>query len=618
MPETRYRSIELERAASGEPVPAVLASETPVERWGWREVFDLSSASNVDTSRQPLPLLVGHDSSTIPVGTVRNVRVAGRRIRGEVHFSNSPRGQELRQAAEEGTLRSLSVGYIVHEADEPVPGEVHVRRLELLEVSAVAVPADPQAGLYRSHPTMPESTNPTRAERREQHQAREAQQHAQREAEVAEMRTLGERFRHIAGAEDAIEDLIATGGTLGDVQAALRSRLINLQPVPVPAARNFDHEGVHMTRGGHISGGVPASIQPVQRNAAGYQAFGPDDETRSRNAYAAGMWARAALLGDEEAARWCRGAHGFSRALAGGIANKGGVLVPDEMASAIISLREEYGVARAFCRVWPMSSDTLWIPRRAGGVTAYFTGENNEITESDQDWDGVQLVARKLAALTRVSSELLEDAVIDMASHLADEFAYSFAEKEDDCLFNGDGTSTYGGITGLANKLNATSLAGVIEATTGTDTFAEVDVEDLANVMAALPLYAHRRAAWYCSQAAYSLVFQRIMQNAGGATMMETGALQLGRYSGYPIRISQKLPTTSGTINGSVMVYFGDLSMAAAMGDRRGFRAQVLEERYAEYDQLGIRGTERFDIVVHDVGDTSTAGPIVALWGKTS
>ena len=48
---------------------------------------------------------------------------------------------------------------------------------------------------------------------------------------------------------------------------------------------------------------------------------------------------------------------------------------------------------------------------------------------------------------------------------------------------------------------------------------------------------------------------------------------------------------------------------------RRGISIEVLRERYADQDSIGIKGTERIDINCHGVGDTSTAGPIVALIG---
>ena len=64
------------------------------------------------------------------------------------------------------------------------------------------------------------------------------------------------------------------------------------------------------------------------------------------------------------------------------------------------------------------------------------------------------------------------------------------------------------------------------------------------------------------------------------------------------------------------MLFFGDLSMAATFGDRRGMTIAVSTERYFELDQLAIKGTERFDIVAHGLGDNTNAGPIVALIGE--
>jgi hypothetical protein len=40
---------------------------------------------------------------------------------------------------------------------------------------------------------------------------------------------------------------------------------------------------------------------------------------------------------------------------------------------------------------------------------------------------------------------------------------------------------------------------------------------------------------------------------------------------------------------------------------------QADASRYFEFDQIGLRATERLDIVVHEVGTASAAGPIVAL-----
>ena len=63
------------------------------------------------------------------------------------------------------------------------------------------------------------------------------------------------------------------------------------------------------------------------------------------------------------------------------------------------------------------------------------------------------------------------------------------------------------------------------------------------------------------------------------------------------------------------MLAVGDLSLAATLASRRDVTIATALTRYQDLDQIGIRGTERIDIVNHDLGDGSTAGPIVGLVG---
>ncbi len=211
--------------------------------------------------------------------------------------------------------------------------------------------------------------------------------------------------------------------------------------------------------------------------------------------------------------------------------------------------------------------------------------------------------------------EIAEDAVINLADFIAQEFAYAFASFEDDAGFTGDGTATFGGIRGLDNLLTeASTLAGAVLATAGHDTFAEVDNVDLTLVMGRLPAYARMGAKWYISAMGADIVFTRLGAVAGGNN---TQTLRDGTglaYLGYPVVISQHLfAATTAQTDGSALLFFGDLSKSSALGDRRIVRVFPSEHRYMDTDQIGIRGLERIDIVNHDVGNTTTAGPIVAL-----
>jgi HK97 family phage major capsid protein len=88
------------------------------------------------------------------------------------------------------------------------------------------------------------------------------------------------------------------------------------------------------------------------------------------------------------------------------------------------------------------------------------------------------------------------------------------------------------------------------------------------------------------------------------------------RYMGYPIVVSQVLPTDTGDLSDDAMLLFGNLQLSSTLGDRRDVRVFRSDHRYMDTDQIGISFTARFDIVNHDYGDATTAGPVVALVGE--
>ena len=82
-------------------------------------------------------------------------------------------------------------------------------------------------------------------------------------------------------------------------------------------------------------------------------------------------------------------------------------------------------------------------------------------------------------------------------------------------------------------------------------------------------------------------------------------------FLGYPVEISQKYPAVDAA--SSVLCTFGDHSKAATFGSRRGTSIAFSSERYFDTDEIAVRGTERFDVAVHDVGSATAAGPVVGL-----
>jgi len=212
---------------------------------------------------------------------------------------------------------------------------------------------------------------------------------------------------------------------------------------------------------------------------------------------------------------------------------------------------------------------------------------------------------------------LSEDAIINIADDLADEMAYAFALKEDQCGIDGDGTSTYGGMTGLRTAfIDGTHTAGQDAGTSNYVQWSQGTLNDeVITLMSLLPTYAQPRAKWYIHPAGKTGLLDRIALEAGGNTTAQIAAGVQPTFAGYPIVTSSALPSVP--TNNTVAFFFGDLTMSSTFGDRRGITVKVSSDRYMEYDQIGIQATERFCIVNHDLGDNTTAGPIVANVGTT-
>jgi HK97 family phage major capsid protein len=340
-----------------------------------------------------------------------------------------------------------------------------------------------------------------------------------------------------------------------------------------------------------------------------------------RKAFRWGCFALAAMGKSQKAMNWCE-ANGVSIKSGGSVEGTntlGGVLVPDELDNDIIDLRVEYGVFRRNARNRSMKSDHRNIPRRAGGLSAYFVGESEAGTSSQKLWNSVGLTAKKIMVLSLMSSELSEDAVIEVGDDLAGEVAYAFSTKEDQCGFVGDGTSTYGGIDGIVPKLitiNGVDDGGGIVVATG-NAWSEITIGDLRRTIGRTPSYARKNAKWYCSPRFCDEVIFKLIDAAGGNTVRDLQAERGLQALGYPIELAETMTSTEA--NSTIPCLFGDLRQSSAFGDRRettitfSISGTVDGVDLFATDQIGIRGTERFDIVNHDLGDATTAGPVVGL-----
>lgn len=361
-------------------------------------------------------------------------------------------------------------------------------------------------------------------------------------------------------------------------------------PPEAPASRSFT---------------IPASARK-HGNLKAYD--GPEGE---RDAYVAGQVILAGIFGNAKATTFCR-EHGLIQNVqTTGDNSKGGFLVPDEMQRALIRLRESHGVFPQFANRIPMGSDLLRVPRMLSDVSANWVGEQQEIPSSEFGLGLAELMARKLAALVKVSSELDEDAIIDIGDMITTSMAYAMAFKIDDAAFNGDGTSQYGGTIGMKNALHSNAR---IVAESGNTGVKSLDLSDWEAVIGAYPQYPGASPRWFMHSAVYYNGPFDLMNSAGGNTNITlANGVSQPMLLGYPVTFVQTMPSEVGAAVSTLPAIFGDLRLGASYGVRRQVRTEVSTERYFEHDLIGIKQTERIAILIHETGETINTRPILAL-----
>jgi HK97 family phage major capsid protein len=345
---------------------------------------------------------------------------------------------------------------------------------------------------------------------------------------------------------------------------------------------------------------------------------GPETEARYLRA---GQWILATIYENEKAASWCK-TNGVPLVKAAGesIGTGGAFLVPTDLANAILDIRDMYGAFRRRARLVPMASDNTTVGRHTG-TSAFFIGENTAATETSTIIDAVGLTAKKIGVLVRISSELEEDAITDIVDFVANEIGIAFAAQEDDCAFNGDGTSTYGRMRGISSiVLDGFHNKAKVAAAATHNTFALIDSTDLGNLMSSVRAAAIPNAAWYCSQTGFAQTFCRLSTASGYLETRIVDGISTPFYQGFPVILTQKLPLVGNTgtpLTGKVMMAFGDMYLGSVLGQRRSITLARSADRYMDQDQIAVLGTERFHSVIADIGDNTNFGALAALVGTS-
>jgi HK97 family phage major capsid protein len=255
-------------------------------------------------------------------------------------------------------------------------------------------------------------------------------------------------------------------------------------------------------------------------------------------------------------------------------------LLADQVASLLVQPLEAASVVLSS---GPRIFDTagvLRIPKLVSGSTVSFVGEGSEIPDTaDVDFDEMLLMPterKSLKTILRFTNELVRQSVIGINAVLKARLVKDVSDALDDALLKGDGSSD--SITGIINQDNVTT--GTLDVT---------DADSLLDAIGSLNALEVTPNRWLVNGTDFIALRKLKEAVDSNKYLLESDVTRDATYRlfGVPVTITNKLPEGTAVL--------ADVSQIAVARDIAP-SVTVLTERYAEFDEVGLRVVTRYDL----------------------
>lgn len=449
--DTQNRSVELS-----------FSSDTAVDMWFGKEILSHKAGSMRKGSRAVnLPLLFNHAMDDL-LGVVESIRIDSAAGKGfaVVRFGKDERGEWAMQQCADGVLTNVSFMYRVYKYTEDVETETYTALdWEVLEISLVTVPADPNVGVGRSEPmgkstvqiisegnsTMLENTeNLSRSQRAAARSAADADiaiatRAAKNERErVMEIRAMCES----QGVAELANPMIENGTSIGDARTAVLER--KLAKVGTQHAINADSDfdgyiGMNnqQARGYSIRKAICAAISGDWKDA------GLEREMHQELCRKTGKETMGILIPTDVMSARSVGYMGSG--------DGGNLIATNLMADAFIDvLRKKARVLQMGATVLSGLVGNVDIPRQTSVTETSWISESDDLTQAEGSFDKITLSPKHIGTYSMYSRNMLLQSTPDIEMLIRNDLIQQIALGIDRAALNGTGSANEPlGIMGL-------------------------------------------------------------------------------------------------------------------------------------------------------------------------
>lgn len=450
-----FRALPLDRAgidADARTAPLAFSSETPYERWFGTEILDHTPKSvRLGRLEDGGAVLLNHDTDR-HIGVVEQVALGNDRVgRAVVRFGRGAEAEAAFKDVQDGILRHVSVGYLVHrmvlEEEKDGAETYRVMDWEPLELSLVPIPADPTVGIGRSGEEMSVSTTVVRnvpdpaleqitifSHKEPQIMTDTVQSPTPAELErdrVSSIIALGTSFARYLD-DKIVAQAVRDGLTVQQFQQTILERM---------ESKHTDTSALHVgmthteARRYSLARALIASVTGNWKDA-GFERECSEAVSKIVGRSAEGFFVPLDI---------------FRRDFNVGTAAEAGNLVATDLRGDLFAdaLRNSLVMGRLGARILVGLSSNIDIPRKSSPTSLARLTEIGSATETAPATAKLSLTPKRVGGYVEVSKQALIQSGMSLEAMLRDDLLSSAATELEDQLINGSGTAP--NILGIRN-----------------------------------------------------------------------------------------------------------------------------------------------------------------------
>jgi HK97 family phage major capsid protein len=226
------------------------------------------------------------------------------------------------------------------------------------------------------------------------------------------------------------------------------------------------------------------------------------------------------------------------------------------------------------------SGEDIKVPVEATRPAATAIAEGTTITELDPTFSSITLKSQKVAVLTKVSRELLQDSGIDLVAYLGRTLGTSIGIKVNNLLTVGTGTVEAKGIIAAAG-------AGITGGTAVSGAFTADNLIDLAHSVDGA--YVRNGAGWMMRRSSMGTL-RKLKDTAGQYLYVPAASIGVAdSFMGFPIFENPDVAATATSAKSVAFGWFGSYHVRQV----GGIEVARSDDAYFASDEVGFRVTMR-------------------------